>query len=55
MSLLDQPEGKRTESLKQERVRQVRGLILLAVAVLVFGVLRAGVHRVFGPGWWRLW
>ncbi len=38
-----------------ERRRQVRGLLLLAVAALVFAVLRAGVHRVFTVGWWRLW
>jgi hypothetical protein len=38
-----------------ERVRQVRGLILLALAALLFAVLRAGVGRVFTPGWWRLW
>jgi hypothetical protein len=40
---------------EQERRRQLRGLILLAIAVLVFSILRAGVHRVFTPGWWRLW
>lgn len=40
---------------QQERRRQLRGLILLAIAVLVFSILRAGVHRVFTPGWWRLW
>ena len=34
-----------------ERRRQVRGLVVLAVAVLVFSLLRAGVHRVFGVGW----
>jgi hypothetical protein len=38
-----------------ERVRQVRGLILLALAALLFAVLRAGVERVFTPGWWRFW
>jgi hypothetical protein len=38
-----------------ERVRQVRGLLLLALAALLFAVLRAGVGRVFTPGWWRLW
>jgi len=39
-----------------ERRRQVRGLLLLAVAVLLFSLLRVGVHRVFTPpGWWRLW
>jgi hypothetical protein len=46
---------ERPDLLRKERARQIRGLVLLAVAVLVFAVLRAGVHRVFGPGWWRLW
>ena len=43
----------KTEQL--ERRRQLRGLILLAIAVIAFTVLRAGMHRVFTPGWWRLW
>ena len=38
-----------------ERRRQVRGLLLLALAAIVFAILRAGVHRVFTAGWWRLW
>jgi hypothetical protein len=38
-----------------ERRRQVRGLLLLALAAIVFAILRAGVHRVFTVGWWRLW
>lgn len=38
-----------------ERRRQARGLILLALAVLVFSLLRFGLDRVFTPGWWRLW
>lgn len=38
-----------------ERRRQVRGLLLLALAVIVFAILRAGLHRVFSVGWWRLW
>jgi hypothetical protein len=33
----------------------VHGLLLLAVAALLFAVLRAGVGRVFTSGWWRLW
>ncbi len=37
------------------RRRQVRGLLLLALAVILFAILRAGVHRVFTAGWWRLW
>jgi hypothetical protein len=38
-----------------ERRRQVRGLLLLAGAVLLFSILRAGPHHVFTVGWWRLW
>jgi hypothetical protein len=38
-----------------ERRRQVRGLLLLAVAAIVFAILRAGIHNVFTRGWWRLW
>jgi hypothetical protein len=38
-----------------ERVQQVRGLLLLALAALLFAVLRAGIGHVFTPGWWRLW
>jgi len=37
------------------RRRQLRGLLLLALAVILFAILRAGVHRVFTAGWWRLW
>jgi len=38
-----------------ERRRQVRGLLLLALALLLFSILRFGVHNIFTPGWWRLW
>jgi hypothetical protein len=38
-----------------ERRRQVRGLLVLAFAVLLFSLLRAGLHNIFTPGWWRLW
>jgi len=38
-----------------ERRRQVRGLLLLAFAILIFSLLRAGTHNIFTPGWWRLW
>ena len=37
------------------RRRQVRGLLLLAFAAILFAILRAGIHRVFTTGWWRLW
>ena len=42
-------------SLWQERKRQIRGLMLLAFAVLLFSILRKGVSNVFPAGWWRLW
>ncbi|WP_213804501.1 hypothetical protein [Granulicella sp. dw_53] len=42
-------------SLRHERRRQVRGLLFLAAAVLLFALLRAGLPSVFTPGWWRLW
>lgn len=38
---------------QQERRRQIRALLLLAIAVLIFSLIRA--HHVFTPGWWRLW
>jgi hypothetical protein len=38
-----------------ERRRQIRGLVFLAFAVLIFSITRAGWHRVFTVGWWRLW
>jgi hypothetical protein len=47
--------ARRADQHGVERVRQVRGLILLALAALLFAVLRTGVERVFTPGWWRLW
>jgi hypothetical protein len=49
-------QGKQIPSAEQrERRRQVRGLLLLAALAIVFAILRAGVHRVFTTGWWRLW
>jgi len=49
-------QDKFVERRGVERRRQVRGLLLLALAVLVFSLLRAGLHHVFTPaGWWRLW
>jgi hypothetical protein len=44
-----------TRAEQLERRRQVRGLLLLVALVLLFTILRAGVHRVFTHGWWRLW
>jgi hypothetical protein len=49
------PRGQAETSEQAERRRQVRGLLLLAVAAIVIAILRAGVHNVFTRGWWRLW
>lgn len=51
------PSTKQLAERKQvERRRQVRGLLVLALAVLLFSLFRVGLHRVFTPsGWWRLW
>ncbi len=38
-----------------ERRSLVRGLLLLAAVVLVLSIARAGLDRVFVPGWWRQW
>lgn len=43
------------ERKQAERRRQIRGLTLLVIAVLAFSLLRAHLHTVFTPGWWRLW
>lgn len=50
-------QSSRDEPLSEhlERRRQVRGLLLLALAAIIFAIIRAGVHRVFTTGWWRLW
>jgi hypothetical protein len=38
-----------------ERRRQLRGLLVLLVLALGFSLHRAGLARVFTPGWWRIW
>ncbi len=43
----------RKDREKTERRSVVRGLILLAVVVLVGSMLRAGLDRVFVHGWWH--
>jgi hypothetical protein len=44
-----------TPTEQTERRRQIRGLLLLALAAIVFAILRAGPHNVFTRGWWQLW
>ena len=55
---------KRDESLRKDRLRTrvareqrslLRGLLLLAVVILIFSLARAGFGRWFVPGWWRQW
>jgi hypothetical protein len=54
-SAVEQTTLEQTLRKEAERRRQIRGLLLLAVGVVVFILLRAGLHTVFTPGWWRLW
>jgi hypothetical protein len=51
------PAPPSEQTRRQERRRQLRGLILLAAAVLGFSLIRAELHgqRLFPAGWWRLW
>lgn len=38
-----------------ERSRQLRGLLWVALLILVGSVIRGGLPNVFPRGWWRLW
>jgi hypothetical protein len=38
-----------------ERQSVLRGLLLLAILVLVAGLLHGGLSRAFFSGWWRHW
>jgi ferric-dicitrate binding protein FerR (iron transport regulator) len=46
-------ERYRNDREKAERRSVVRGLILLALFVLLGSMVRAGLDRVFVHGWWR--
>lgn len=39
----------------REQQSMLRGLILLAVTILVVSLVRAGFGRLFVPGWWNQW
>ena len=43
----------REQQLAAERRLQAAGALLLGFAVLLVIVLRAGIHNIFPPGWWR--
>ncbi|MDR3746414.1 MAG: hypothetical protein P4K80_09820 [Acidobacteriaceae bacterium] len=49
------PSPYAPDAHQNERRRQIRGLLLLALIAIALTLLRVGVHRVFPPGWWRLW
>jgi hypothetical protein len=38
-----------------EQLSLLRGLVLLAVLILIASLVRAGFGRLFVPGWWRQW
>jgi hypothetical protein len=44
-----------TDRRQTERRRQIHGLLLVTIAILIFGLLHAGTHTIVIPGWWRLW
>lgn len=33
---------------------QIRGLVLLALILVLIALLRANWHALFAPGWWRV-
>ena len=63
------PPARREQDERNERARKdelrarvgreqqslLRGLILLAVVILIASLWRAGFGRLFVPGWWNQW
>ena len=58
------PEQQRHEKTRIDALRArvrleqrslLRGLIFLAVVILIVSLARAGLDRLFVPGWWREW
>jgi hypothetical protein len=41
--------------LRIEKRSMLRGLILLAVVILIVSLARAGFGRLFVPRWWTQW
>lgn len=52
-AILHSNATKAREGAEQRRI--LRGLFLLALAVLLISLLHAGFGRAFVPGWWRQW
>jgi hypothetical protein len=41
--------------VQMEQRSLLRGLILIVLVVLIVSLARAGLDRLFVPGWWRQW
>ncbi|HEX6495200.1 MAG TPA: hypothetical protein VF018_06945 [Acidobacteriaceae bacterium] len=50
--MLDEPRPVKSRDM-QLRQRQIAGLLLLALAVLIAALLRAHHGELFPRGWWR--
>ena len=48
-------DARRRERERQEHFSLLRGLVWVALVVLVASIARAGLGRAFVPGWWRQW
>jgi hypothetical protein len=46
-------KARRWEQLRLYRRYQVFGLVLVALAILLMGLLRTNPKWIFPPGWWR--
>jgi hypothetical protein len=51
---MPQQPAPTTARRQTERRRQIHGLLLVAIAILIFSLLLAGTHTIFTPGWRRL-
>jgi hypothetical protein len=52
---LDEDKAYRQDREAQQLRSLMRGLIVLALVVMLASMARAGLARVFVPGWWRQW
>jgi hypothetical protein len=50
--MADDPHSLKPRDV-QLRQRQIAGLLLLALAVLIVALVRAHQGDLFPPGWWR--
>jgi hypothetical protein len=46
-------KAARTVELRRYRRNQAFGLVLVALAILILGLLRTNPKWIFPPGWWR--